>query len=307
MQRSHMFLSVLVMLSLAFASCADDASDSTLPEPVSESRLGLDESIQCPAGEVGWRFPKKPVDKNSEQYVQQSGESSVVEITERYAIEPQQIRCNDQATDEARELRNQCGGSVSCSYTPSCSGSFSVTYSCGVGDTNADGSQKIYTASTSSRSAVDLDCTRPAEEALEVETRTACVPAQCHGRARRNLDMECVQDARLLDVVMRGDFNQTYEYNGEIEVDYDRYPIREWYPSIGNASYYTTRTLGGTNTEFIFPGLPYYIGLWADFWFGLVPEQSSVVAWMSDVYKSESTGETVEAFRCIAFKKDIVP
>ncbi len=291
---------LFAVLALVLASCVDDAK----PEPTAPSaRLGLDETISCPEGEVGWRFATKPLDKTSEAYAQRSGDDSVVEITKRFAVEPQSATCDGSAFDTT-QLRNECGGDLTCRYSPACAGAFSVTYTCGAADKNADGTQRTYSAAKDGSGVVTLQCSQPAQEAVEVETRTACVPRQCHGRARRNLDMQCVENPDALDVVMKGGFDAWYKsgFDGRVFIE-DRYPIRDVYDVFADRATYGAYS--GFNAEPIFPTSELYIELWAEFWFGLIPEDSNIVAWMSDTYKNRSTGVSVEAFRCVAFKREI--
>jgi hypothetical protein len=311
MRRQFSFFILIAVLSVGVASCVDEPAEQ---DSGGTTHLGLDESISCPAGEVGWRFPKTPLDPNSEEYARRAGESATVEITERFAVDVQSATCAGGASDEVNLLRNECAGSVTCRYSPSCSGAFAVTYTCGAGDTDDAGSQKTYTAQTSG-GAVELACSQPAEEAVEVETRTACVPRQCHGRARRNLDMECVENPSAFEVAMAGGFrdidglSRPHIYAKYAAQSRRNYNVLTGEPLDANANkFLSPRVFGlfGDNVE-IYPDMPYTVALPMLFWFGLVPDESSVTAWIDDHYKHKQTGAIERGFRCVAFKGDVDP
>ena len=302
MRRQLFFLLLSAALAVGLVGCADlpDSNDSD-----GSSRFGLDESISCPEGEVGWRFPRTPLNPNSEEYVLRSGESTVVEITERFAVEVQSATCGGNPSDELGLIRNECGGSVSCRYSSRCGQSFAVTYTCGASDTNAAGAQNIYTATGG---VVELGCSQPARAAIEVETRTECVPRECHGRARRDLNMQCVENPSATEVVMEGGFGIAEFWNGRLFVSDQYWLFPQYQPqTTGNFRLLEEGDYSGFNGELIYPDMPYFINLWARFWFGLVPETSSVVVWISDTYKHRGNGDSVEGFRCVAFKRDIEP
>lgn len=315
MQRQISLLLVVATASLGLASCVDQSASA--PAPSGAQRLGLDSSISCPEGEVGWRFAAS-LDPDSEEYARRAGDSAVVQITNRYAVDVQSVTCDGQDSSEANPLRNQCGGSLTCDYSSSCSGSFVVTYTCGAADTNDAGSQKEYTA-TASGGVVHLECSQPAKKAIAVETHTACVPRQCHGRARRNLDMQCVENPDALDVVVDGDFDTYYR------LDSDRYGYVEFpyiQPVYPPQTPHNINVLQGApldrelnpvtavgrfgNGLPIYPRVPYTINLRMNFYYGIIPPRSTVVAWIDDQYQNKDTGEFVKGFRCVAFKKDIV-
>lgn len=302
MRRQLFVLLLGTTLSVALAGCGDESSS---PESGNDARFGLDETASCPEGEVGWRFPTTPLDPNSEEYVRLSGDSSVVEITERYAVEVQSATCAGSPSDELGVLRNACAGNVTCRYTTNCPQPLAVTYTCGASDKNADGSQKTYTA-TASGGVLELACATPAREAVEVATRTECVPRECHGRARRDLNMQCVENPEAMEVAMRGGFGSAEVSFGRLRVS-DSYWVRPLVDpqTRANAQVLDARNYSDFNGEPIYPGLPYGISMWAEFWYNLVPEESSVVVWMSDTFKHTQTGTEVEGFRCVAFKRDL--
>ncbi len=316
MQR-QISLVLAAAVSLSLASCVDRSA----PAPQDSHRLGLDSSISCPEGEVGWRFATT-LDPNSEEYDQRAGDSAVVQINDRYSIDIQSATCQGASSSQITQLRDQCGGSLTCDFTPACSGTFSVTYTCGAGDKNDDGSQKVYTA-TPEQGTLHMECSQPANKAIAVETRTACVPRQCHGRARRNLDMQCVENPQATDVAMTGDFDtfvrrsyapEVVETLPYIEENYASQTTRNINVLQGAPIQRTYEEMTAVQTEGrfgkgvpIYPNMPYTIKLWLKFYYGIEPPSSSVVVWMDDQYENKDTGELVRGFRCVAFKRKIVP
>lgn len=296
MRHQLSILLLVVTLSLTLSACTDGSETEDFD---GSAHFGLDESISCPEGEVGWRFPKTPLNPDTEEFVQQSGGSAVVEITDRFAIEIQTATCGGAETAELALIRNQCAGSLNCRYTPTCGQSFDITYTCGVRDTDSNGVQRTYTATTTG-GVVEPGCTQPAREVIEVETRVECVPRECHGRARRDLNMRCVENPSATEVAMRGGF-------GSDVFDDSYWIFPRLSPQTPRNEQLLAQQEGEVRGEHLYPGLPYSFALWLEFWYGLVPEESSVVVWMSDNYQHQSTGQLVEGFRCVAFKRDLRP
>ncbi len=312
----HQLIGLVVAATLCagLVSCADQSSQP----PTSSTRLGLDNSIDCPEGEVGWRFPKN-VDPNSEEYARQAGEDATVDVTQRYAINVQSVDCapvpgqrTRRGDSDLRMLRNQCGGELTCQYATDCLGTEQVTYTCAASDKDDDGNQKVYTASSTNRR-LDFGCTQPASDALEQETRTACVPRQCHGRARRDLNMNCVEDPSIIDVAVTGSI-------GKIRPKYRPQSLRNANIRLGRdlnwvpADYWDTRDDANWSYEAgrglysgmpLYPTMPYDIDLDVYFNFGLASPNSQLVVWIDDRYTNDATGEEVSGFRCIAFKRPI--
>ena len=92
----------------------------------------------------------------------------------------------------------------------------SVVYSCGPADVDANGDQNYYTAkphdnwdnkgkgwvSHFASAAYYPNCTDQARRLITRESRVVCAPQECHGRARRNADMQCVVDPTKEEVVV---------------------------------------------------------------------------------------------------------
>ncbi|MBA2663665.1 MAG: hypothetical protein H0U74_15360 [Bradymonadaceae bacterium] len=307
-----------IILSLAWgltaciglSSCVEGPESDAFQKPSGTSTLGLDETANCPEGEVGWRFATT-LDPNSTEYSRQAGESALVQVAQRFAVSVQSSTCAGDASEYDRVVR-ECEGDLSCRFASTCTGAFEVVYTCGASDRDDDDAQREYTA-TASSGVVVLACSQPAQAAIEQETRTACIPRECHGRARRDLNMNCVEDPTITDVAV-------YAWIGQPDVTYiptegvspdDLWNYRYMSktaltPFVPPQGYLDINALTFAHTP-LYPTMAYHLLLNMNFSWGIMPSRSTVVAWIDDEYRNTQTGATERGFRCLAFTKDLIP
>ncbi|MFT5432650.1 MAG: hypothetical protein ACI9OJ_003352, partial [Myxococcota bacterium] len=183
--------SIACLAAVGFMSCTGGA-----PGPVTS---GLDESVACPDGTVGWRFAATGAPATNNTFEVASQESSAAgatfEAAVHVAVDVQSATCG--SLDVTAEART-CAGRTSCTFSSSrCTTVLSLTYNCGPGDADPEtNSLREYTVTGGAGEAVDLGCTAPVVT-NPLPTTTACVPRICHGATRRDALMACVPDATM--------------------------------------------------------------------------------------------------------------
>ena len=236
-------LFTLALLALC-ASCAQPEEPESQAR-ASDAALGTFEALECPEGYVGYRFKPSGITLTSQELAAQKGDEESV-FFERSAITLESLSCGgDTATTDAlypgtskelfdgsgmtpapltenqrklaadfKALALNCNEGIKCSVPSPCTsaGAFSqVVYSCGANDTAsaAEGElpeQKLYTVTAANEEgAYVLEC--PDEVPRQThEPEVVCIPEVCHGRARRNTELQCVVDATKPEVVVDARF-----------------------------------------------------------------------------------------------------
>lgn len=309
-----------LFLVLFLAGCAEEQGPA--PTQAREQvTMGLDETAECPDGEVGWRFPATPLRKDTESYALRKGDdlyaesptpdkpsSIVVDIFEKFAVQVQSATCGTAEAEELRRLKGTCDNDLTCIYPVQCAEALTVTYTCGVTDTDATGEQKTYTASSPAGAAgreVMVACRQPAEEQVKQTTRVECIPRECHGRSRRDLNMKCVLDPTINEMAVTAN-GYTINNDGYVST-YAGFII-----NTGNALQSArNKALIEKDPKYagkvlLYPDTDYRIQFALNFKFKSFPPNSTFVGWLDDLYTHKTTGETVQAFRCEAFRKDIL-
>lgn len=248
-------------------SCAADTAD--------ERRYGLDETLECPDGYVGWNFQTHPPRTLSSQLQSEAGL-----LPSRDTLEIASVVCGDDAESlESREATNQlrgaCSGDESCSETVQCSGAVTISYDCGETDPDDEGAVLVREASLADGDArtVALSCARELEPEVLPE-RSACVPRFCHGQERRDEALNCVPDATIPEVIL---------------------------PKVGRATFTPTRFDPGSpdsrtlqmGASYDFDAMLYFEGTEDTD----VPENARATVWLADRFVG--AGGEVHAFRCV--------
>lgn len=234
-------LAALALLALC-ASCADSKDIEGGEQRVDDSRLGSFADKECPEGYVGYRFPATSARGDSQELAAQRGDENSISH-ERTAITIKSLTCGtDTATTEAlypgkstsldldddppepgeserktiadfKSLSLGCNEGVTCNVSSPCeqAGSFSeVVFSCGANDAdedaNGDPVEKLYTVTEKNGEGLyALEC--PDVNVRETrEPEVVCIPEVCHGRSRRNMDLQCVVDASKPEVIVDARF-----------------------------------------------------------------------------------------------------
>jgi hypothetical protein len=252
--------------------------------------IGLDETFECPEGEVGWRFPATALNKNTEAYDRRAGEDGEVAFAARRAIDVVSYTCSGSDSDSSqsgsavRAIRRACNGKSACEFEDVCS-SPQIEYVCGADDVDANGNQVTYTRTGSdvADGTVALGCEQPVTDEETGEARTACIPEQCHGRTRRNQDMECVPDSTKIEALA----------TGRVTIARPLYKPFESYVYDSKAH------------PSLYPKMPYEFEVEVHFKPGLVPETSTLTVWLEDEWIETDTQREAFGYRCAAFKVDI--
>lgn len=274
-----------LVLGLLLAGCGEQVQEAAPDLADHSQKVGLDETLDCAEGEVGWRFPTEALDKSSEAYDSRAGENAEVEFVRRSSIDVASYTCSGAASESGLSaLRRACNGTTQCDFEDLCATPL-IKYRCTGDEADADGNDPTYTLTSSdvAEGSVSLACAQPEDATETVEARTACIPEQCHGRTRRNLDMECVPDNTKVETTVGAYVNK----------------MRPLYKP------QTDSDLTKAFAEDIYPNMPYEFEMTAYFKRDLVPETSSFIVWFEDVFEHSETREQTAGYRCTAFKLDI--
>ncbi len=288
----------LLILGLAAglmaASCGEQGTGNT-SDSSQHHKAGLDQSIPCPDGEVGWHFAAHEIDHNTEEYDRRAGDNAQVDVQPRRAIDIVSATCDGNAdAAEVGKLRDACSGKQSCDYTASCSGSYTLTYVCGTGDVDSNGTQNEYSVTNSdadNSGQLTLHCEQPTDAPPAAQESTVCIPRQCHGRTRRDENMQCVPDPTKLEtsVVAAIEKGPTPKYKTQTQHNLDT-------------------MFGGHEPSYpyIYPNMPYKFSMLFGFENNLVPEVSTFAVWVEDKYVNlDDKTKAVYAYRCTPFKVDV--
>lgn len=302
----------MILIMVAAGCVQEEPTEPDAPTGLSRDKVYSD--IVCPDGEIPWRFPSSGTALNSEEYTSSAEMSGDTEgMLANYArIKIEEVSCAE-GLDEAFALRvargycgnlRECAAIGVCRDNRACSGDgtnegckFSdatIKYTCGDRDLDDNGEPRIYMSTVTQETAGtyntrnEISCRGVGEQLLQKDQRdgtVACVPLECHGRARRNADMQCVVDDSKVEVVVDAKF-------GTIE------------PTTQTTDVYTEAIIKRQLDANKLPAKPfpinatYKIPLTVSFANGLVPEEVKLTAWIEDVHRGLVTANR---FRCVPF------
>lgn len=307
-------LALSLMMLAGFACQADEPTQSSEGDA---SKRELDSELACPEGQVPWRFPASGAVTNSEEYLAsaETSKDGLTAIPGYAEISVQSVSCSTASLDDESLLARvtgRCKGTRSCSVATLCASSCAggesspgctysdatIKYTCG--DVDAAGAPKVYTSTALAgtggtfETTNELSCKGVNESLTKVNANAgevACVPAQCHGRARRNADMQCVVDESKVEVVLTAKF-------GTIT------------PAIETQDRFNKALADKAVKDFTVPGPPIAINgtlnvpITVTFANDLVPEEVKFTAWLEDEYVGpfdfQLNGYT-KKFRCVPF------
>lgn len=306
----------LSLLMLMAAACQPDAPEPQRDDDASATSE-LDSELDCPEGQIPWRFPAAGAATNSEEYLAsaETAKDGLTAIPGYAEINVQSVSCATSSLNDPALLARvsgRCKGARSCSVTTLCATSCpagaaspgcaysdaTIQYTCG--DTDAAGAPKVYTSTATQgtsgtfETTNELSCRGVNESLSKVNDnagKVACIPAQCHGRARRNADMQCVVDDSKVEVVLSAEF-------GAIT------------PAIETQDVQSKALAAKAVEEGKLPGPPLAINgtlkipVTIQFANDLVPDEVKFTAWLEDEYigahEYSLSGET-KRFRCVPF------
>lgn len=305
---------IMVLLGVCFTvACGIETPESEeSTTEVTHDKVFSD--IVCPDGEIPWQFPKRGTALNTESYL--SSAEVAMDADGKLAtyarIDVSDVMCDNEVLDAGRAVnlvQTICDGGRKCDVSNVCQSSScgltgessacvysdaTIKYACGDNDLDSNGQPKIYLATKKEgtsgfETSYTLDCTNVGDDVVKKGQRDgtiACVPSQCHGRARRNADMQCVIDESKVEVVLKAQIGEiTPEF--ETKDDFTKKIIQE---ALEKQYIYSEP----------FPiNATYNIPVQIEFANGLVPEEVKFTAWLEDIY----TGPGIEysRFRCMPF------
>lgn len=189
------FKTLLVLsLALVLGSCTAE------PAPAS---AGLDETLACPEGFVGWNFRTAPTPTNTSLF-QRNEEDAAITLTPHRSISLDRAVCKGNGRNITHWFDYSCNGLLSCEpYVHpqgGCEGEFEVEYSCFPDDEDpATGLPRVRTVTSAPGGALGfqratVSCDLPVAEGESPAPRTACIPRFCHGQSHRDPLMNCVEE-----------------------------------------------------------------------------------------------------------------
>ena len=312
--RTIQALFICVTTAMMWVGCAEEDAGEDAREPSASHSHRLDDETRmaCEPGYIPYRIPETRLeDTYSEEFRERAGERLELEPAYLKQLDIRAATCpgGDEAKDgvELRVLRAACGNETSCVYTTTqCDAALQVAYTCGAWDNDASGATQVRSAAaakitpdsgdttTEARWDVTLDCPEPPEQTFEGSARVECIPAECHGRARRNLDMQCELAPDKKEVALRVDRLELRPIHGTLHSQVDE-------------------STGERKLE-ISPAGAYDIDFKVTFGFDMAPEHVRFTAWLEDEYEQlDAQGNplnsgTVRVMRCspfsFVFRKD---
>ncbi|CAN0249290.1 unnamed protein product, partial [Laminaria digitata] len=300
-------LLLAILLSGSVVSCGSEVEPEANLD-VSHDKIYSD--IVCGDDEIPWRFPATGTALTSEEYTSSSevAMSSDGALASYARVDIIEVNCADESFDESEALERAkllCGDRRDCTLSNLCQSNCwgdgsnagctyadaTVLYKC---DAGAGGkSEELSARATSGTSGTynasySLDCRDVGEALVKKEMMDgtlACVPAQCHGRARRNANMDCVVDDSKVEVVLEASFgtittaSETQDQFTKAIIDRAKAEKKIFADPLAiNATYNIPITIKFANE--------------------LVPEEVKFTAWMEDTH---SYFKEYDRFRCVPF------
>ncbi|MCB9656938.1 MAG: hypothetical protein H6726_04740 [Sandaracinaceae bacterium] len=286
----------VVAVAALLVSCGHGGPDNRSP-------AGLDETLACPEGFVGWNFRTHELRTLNTQLEAEAGL-----LPTPLAVDISSITCGgdaDSATSQAEtdRIRRACAGALACDETLTCTGAVTIEYRCGDADPADETVLRSRTLSVpgSAARAISVDCSPPAADPATLPERSACVPRFCHGKSRRDADLNCVPDTTMPlvnDVSMRSGFVfQT--------PDSTFHDARNPYygPLVrGENGRLPELRVGASLLSSVRIQMPDEV----------VPDQARVTVWMADEFKPDGRANAPDsesrwAFRCIVHSNTVTP
>ncbi|MCA9603440.1 MAG: hypothetical protein KC417_15520, partial [Myxococcales bacterium] len=284
---------------------------------VSQTDFGVRSTLDnatCGDGYVPFTYPARPIDPNTERYQSTATEDkttvagnmvdqTTVRLSPAVGINVNSADCGGASSSEDDAIRQACGGEKDCTYTATCSGAFKVSYGCGPGDVDSAGSQNVYTATIAANATkrdVSLSCKEVASVGTEAAPKSACIPQNCVGKARRDALLNCVPDKTMQTV-----------YDTDIDVDGKR---PGFISEVVSSS--SPKSLGGSGDPIVTltPEVPYRFDLRFRYK-GEIPDNAKVTFWLADQWIPRSRQyddevrwddkDSVYAYRCAALTVDV--
>lgn len=289
-------LPAVTLLTLLAAGCGTEL-------PPGESERGLDSTMTCPAGQVGWNFTDFPQPLLSSEGVSQMPDAGLPRGAPPSTMRVLEARCNP-GTWHTGNMGENCDGRTRCIYPVDCPAgtTFDVHYECS-GDTGSWKSNTTLPASK--RMLLDISCKQPppAHPWVTPTARKACVPLQCHGATRRNENLECVTDFSRPSATL-ADMQLTLPATGLKHVYVPRRTTSGWDLAV-NPPYGVEYESYVAENLMIFPKGVYEMPNAS-----LVYRPSTtggstgnlrgrVVLWLADVWGTSTSTAEVETFRCV--------
>lgn len=300
-------LGSLLLASLLLAGCGEDRS----PEDASEvRRQEADDTstMQCEQGYIPFQTRKV----NANDLLSEEGRARLSEEEqEQFDFEPRpainmiSMGCTawsgnttDEAelqrlyNDELERLQTACGNEVSCATETTCASGFSLTYSCGQSNLDDEGNVKTFSYSPSSSASreVDFACEYNPTTATTEAGEISCVPEECHGRAKRGPDFQCVLAPEKPEAAVSARF--VGKPRPKYRTKNVNYPV----------------SLGLYNSEKLSVSAIYEVDIEATFAYGFVPEEARFTLWLdelayeippeSTVFDDETIPTPIPVFRC---------
>lgn len=164
---------------------------------IDQAHEGLDTTLSCPAGEVGWNFTEHPVSASSSDAVSKNPTQTPPNGSPPSTFTIAFAQCGTNGYTFTSAISEECDGRTRCIYRTPCQPdeTWRITYRCS-GDEG-----KIFTSpppnvttKLTGRTLIELPCVQKPLATTTTPARTACVPEQCHGATRRDGDLACVAD-----------------------------------------------------------------------------------------------------------------
>ncbi|MEC7522138.1 MAG: hypothetical protein VYE22_19790 [Myxococcota bacterium] len=215
MKMSRTMMRLTLLAGLAVSGCAGD--------DVTADESGLDPTLECPEGFIGWNYRTHPPAELIDEQLRNPDRLDVDDGDATFdgplpipvAIDIDAVTCDDDEGTETAEAstaaaRRACAGSRgTCDFTVACDnpGARTVRWNCGLGDIDPETSaprryQIVYDTAAPLDDTDGIDtwqvtCNPPERAVTPSAPRSACVPAHCYGPSRRDEMMNCVADETM--------------------------------------------------------------------------------------------------------------
>jgi len=234
-KNSRTMMRLTLLVALAASGCGG--------EDVTGEESGLDPTLECPEGFIGWNYRTHPSAELTDEQLRDPDRLDVDDGDATFdgplpipvAIDIDAVTCDeDEGTDTAEAstaaARRACAGSRgTCDFTVACDnpGARTVRWNCGLGDLDPEtGAPRRYqivydtAAPLEDTDGVDtwqVTCNPPERAVSPRAPRSACVPAHCYGPSRRDEMLNCVADETMS--VITGSDDERVMPGGTLAID----------------------------------------------------------------------------------------
>lgn len=234
-KNSRTMMRLTLLVALAASGCGG--------EDVTGEESGLDPTLECPEGFIGWNYRTHPSAELTDEQLRDPDRLDVDDGDATFdgplpipvAIDIDAVTCDeDEGTDTAEAstaaARRACAGSRgTCDFTVACDnpGARTVRWNCGLGDLDPEtGAPRRYqivydtAAPLEDTDGVDtwqVTCNPPERAVTPRAPRSACVPAHCYGPSRRDEMLNCVADETMS--VITGSDDERVMPGGTLAID----------------------------------------------------------------------------------------